>query len=121
MARGNEYTGDLSALLAVAEPRDLDGNWFTGVLRDSGLSVQAKVFADGSTYGIGNSRISKLAIWPEAERQRLMDFCAACETHYDRGWDVEPATPEAWERCRAVVEALGGRMDVPRPGAVTKP
>jgi hypothetical protein len=119
MDYGNEFIGDLSALAAVAEPahRRVFGNWFKGTLSGSGLSVEAKIFAEGSVQGLGGGRISKLAIWSETERAKLTDFFAACETHYDRRWDVKPTTPEAWDRCRAVVEALGGSMDVPRPAS----
>lgn len=117
---GNEYTGDLTPILRLAEGDiRIKDNWVTFQLADTALTVQMKVFADGSTYGIGNGRISKLAIYDDAERQRLMDFHISCETHYDRGWDIEPLTSDAFDRCRRVVEALGATLTIRPSGSLS--
>jgi hypothetical protein len=117
---GNDYTGDLTALEEIADgPISVSDNWVNFKLADTDLTVEMKVFADGSTYGIGNGRISKLAIYDDAERIRLMDFHRACETHYDRGWDIKPRTAEAYDRCRLLVETMGARLRIKRPPETT--
>lgn len=113
---GDDYTGDLTALEDIAGgPIEIRDNWVTFNLVHTTLTVQMKVFAEGSAYGIGNGRISKLAIFDDAERRRLMNFHQACETHYDRGWDMKPVTVEAYDRCRLVVETMGARLRLKRP------
>ncbi len=115
---GDDYTGDLTALEDIAAGGiKINGNWVEFQLVDTDLTVQMKVFADNSTYGIGEGRISKLAIFNNAERIRLSNFFKACEMNYDRGWDIKPGTVEAFDRCRLVVETLGARMDIRRPRA----
>ena len=49
------------------------------------LKWSAKVYDEGSAYGIKGGRISKLGI--------SQDGKVVC--NYDRGWDVRPQTPEA--------------------------
>lgn len=118
---GNEFTGDISALKELAQGDiRINDNWVTFQLAGSSLTVQMKVFAEGSSYGIGNGRISKLAIFDDAERVRLMNFHKSCETHYEREWDLKPRTADAYDRCRLVVEALGASLSLRRP-AETKP
>ena len=113
---GNDYTGDLTALEDIASgPIKISGNWVTFDLVDTALTVQMKVFSEGSTCGIGDGRISKLAIFDDAERLRLMDFHQACEAHYDLGWDIKPRTADAYDRCRLVVETMGARLTLTRP------
>lgn len=51
---------------------------------------QAKLFDEGSTFGINNGRVSKLAIWDEEIRQEKQNFFAGCIVNYDRGWDIKP-------------------------------
>lgn len=113
---GNIYTGDLTALrdLATGDIR-MDGNWVTFELAETNLTVRMIVFAEDSTYGIGNGRISRLAIFDDAKRHRPGNFFEACETLYDQGWNIKPRTTEAFERCRQIVEAMGARLNIRRP------
>lgn len=46
------------------------------------VRYQAKVYAEGSKYGIHGGRISKL--WASINGETVLN--------YDRGWDVRPAT-----------------------------
>ena len=46
---------------------------------------QVKVYDEGSEFGIGGGRISKL--WLGIDGQRV--------ANYDRGWDLEPTCEEA--------------------------
>jgi hypothetical protein len=109
----NELVGDLSALSGIVEdPISMDGNWFNAKISGTDLTLSIKVFAEESHFGIGGGRISKLAIYDDQLRLELMNFHASCETHYDRGWDIKPKTQEAYDRCKQIVEALGGQMDI---------
>ena len=65
---------------------------------------QAKVFDEGSKYGIDGGRISKLSIWDEDMRNKT-NFFDSCIVNYDRGWDIEPET-EHQETYRDIVNAL---------------
>jgi len=93
----------------------MDGNWVTFELAQTNLTVRMIVFAEDSTYGIGNGRISRLAIFDDANRHRLSNFVEACETLYDQGWNIKPRTTEAFERCRQIVEAMGARLNIRHP------
>lgn len=52
-----------------------------------GYQIEAKVYDEGSVYGIDEGRISKLWI----------SHNGTCVVNYDRGWDIEPSTPEVQE------------------------
>lgn len=109
----NELVGDLSALSDIIEgPISIDGNWFNATIAGTGLRLQMKVFAKGSIFGIGDGRISAIAIFDDKVRREKMSFHDACETHYSRGWDIKPRTREAYDRCKRIVEALGSKMDI---------
>ena len=54
-------------------------NWCKGTCE--GTSFEAKLFDEGSDYGINGGRVSKLYI----SSPELGTVC-----HYDRGWDVPP-------------------------------
>ena len=56
---------------------------------------QAKVYDEGSEYGINGGRVSKLAIWDKKKR---------CIVNYDRGWDIEPKTVKAQKALEKVLE-----------------
>jgi len=75
------------------------GNWIEGTI-DS-LRFQAKVYDEGSEFGINEGRVSKLWVCNEAQRQIIM-----C---YERGWDVRPklaAERRLLEALLAYLEAL---------------
>lgn len=119
---GDECTGDLSALRDLAEGDiRIKGNWVTFRLAESDLTIQMKVFADDSIYGIGNGRISKLSIYNDAKRHLFTRFYYACETDYERGWARRPQSAEAYDRCRRVVEALGSHLDFECPQENSSP
>ena len=63
-------------------------NWVAGKVGN--YSFSAKLFDEGSDYGIKNGRVSKLAIWDEVERKKWSDFFKSCIINYDRGWDIKP-------------------------------
>ena len=62
----------------------IDNNdlWHEGALKVYGSSYRywAKVYDEGSEYGIDGGRVSKLMIKRDGESV----------VNYDRGWDVEP-------------------------------
>lgn len=64
--------------------------WEHGTFTLDGIEFiyDAKVFEEGSPFGIDNGRISKLSIWKGIpEHLRSMNNLIV---HYDRGWDVLP-------------------------------
>jgi len=63
-------------------------NWVSGKIGK--YTFEAKLFDEGSTYGIKNGRVSKLSIYDNAVRLEKQDFFAACIVNYDRGWDIKP-------------------------------
>ena len=63
-------------------------NWVAGTVDKYNFS--AKLFDEGSTFGINDGRVSKLSIHDEKVRQEQMNFFVACIVNYDRGWDIEP-------------------------------
>ena len=63
-------------------------NWCDGKIGK--YNFQAKLFDTGSTFGINDGRVSKLAIWDEKIRQEKQNFFAGCVVNYDRGWDIKP-------------------------------
>lgn len=56
--------------------------WKSGILKIDGMNIvwSAKVFDEGSIFGIKNGRISKLSA-------RINDKWIF---NYDRGWDIKP-------------------------------
>jgi len=78
-------------------------NWCDGNVGD--LNFQAKLFDVGSTFGINDGRVSKLAIWDEKIRRKEQNFFAGCVVNYDRGWDIEQ-TDEIKPYFDAVMELL---------------
>ena len=60
------------------------GNWITGEVKTEDgttYTFAAKVFDEGSIYGINEGRISKLEI--RRDKTFLLN--------YDRGWDIKPS------------------------------
>ena len=62
----------------------LDDLWMRGrILTEYGdYEFTAKVYDEGSGYGINNGRVSKL---------ELKDFEGNIVVNYDRGWDIYPS------------------------------
>lgn len=70
--------------------RQMGGTWVNGSI--AGHTFQVLVFPDHAEceeYELGTSRISKLWLRRQADRQVVANF--------DRGWDFEPTTDEARE------------------------
>lgn len=62
----------------------------------------AKVYDEGSYYGINGGRVSKLMIWDEAAQKPGNHTIA----NYDRRWDIEPGTTEEKRIFMALMEYL---------------
>ncbi|WP_297419750.1 hypothetical protein [Clostridium sp.] len=58
---------------------DSTTNWVSGVVED--YKFEAKLFDEGSVFGIDEGRVSKLSI---------LDNKNVWLVNYDRGWDIEP-------------------------------
>ena len=81
-----------SLKITKTEGRQLNapGTWVSGSI--AGHTFQVLAFeghAENADYELGTSRISKLWLRRQADRQVVANF--------DRGWDVEPATDTARE------------------------
>ena len=75
------------------------GTWVIG--RIAGHRFDALIFpehADNPDYELGDSRISKLWIRREADKQTVLNF--------DRGWDIRPVT----EMAAAVADFLAAGL-----------
>lgn len=59
--------------------------WESGIF--NGFKWEAKIYNEGSEYGINNGRVSKLFV-KNGESYVIT---------YDRGWDIEPETDELKE------------------------
>ena len=82
--------GDDLKITKTDSSRQMGGTWVTGSI--AGHSFQVLVFpehADCEEYELGISRISKLWLRRQADRQVVANF--------DRGWDIEAATNDARE------------------------
>jgi hypothetical protein len=104
----NTHTdGDSLKVAITKDSRKLNG-WVQGETT-GGYRFQAKVFDNGSEYGIDNGRVSKLEIrWADG----------GILVNYDRGWDVKPRTPEvkaAYDRVMAALNALDKVTEVEKP------
>ncbi len=53
--------------------------WVSGTCGD--YNFEAKVYNEGSVYGINNGRVSKFTMYDEDKNWLV---------NYDRGWDIEP-------------------------------
>ena len=82
--------GDDLKITKTDSSRQMGGTWVTGSI--AGHSFQVLVFEDHAeceSYELGTSRISKLWLRRQADRQVVANF--------DRGWDFEPTTDAARE------------------------
>lgn len=59
-------------------------NWIIGCIDD--FDFEAKVYDEGSQFGIDGGRVSKLGVYQAEPKGELIG--------YDRGWETYPATPE---------------------------
>lgn len=80
----------------------LTNGWIEGTVGP--YRWQAKVYEEGSEFGINGGRVSKLAIWDEEKRRKESNFFKACIVNYDREWDIEPKTSKAQKALEAVLE-----------------
>ena len=88
---------------AIFTKFDNESNWVKGEIGK--YTFSAKLFNEGSTYGINDGRVSKLSIYDEKVRREKSNFFASCIVNYDRGWDIEPSE-ENMEVFEAVMELL---------------
>ena len=82
--------GDDLKITKTDSSRQMGGTWVTGSI--AGHSFQVLVFEDHAEceeYELGTSRISKLWLRRQADREVVANF--------DRGWDLEPTTDAARE------------------------
>jgi len=79
-------------------------NWVKGIVGD--YTFSAKLFDEGSVFGINDGRVSKLMIWDEDIRQKEQNIFKGCIVNYDRGWDIEPVTDEQAEIFNTVLDLL---------------
>ena len=89
--KAHDDLGD-SLKITNTEGRQLNapGTWVSGTI--AGHAFQVLVFeghAENEDYELGTSRISKLWLRRQADRQVVANF--------DRGWDIEPAIDTARE------------------------
>ncbi len=77
----------------------LDRSW---IGRSYGF--QAKVYNDGSKFGINKGRVSKLAVWKN-ETGGTVSFRKTI-ANYDRGWDVQPTDDTAKDVLKRIIDGL---------------
>jgi hypothetical protein len=86
----NDIAYDLKITKTEGRQLNAPGTWVSGTI--AGHAFQVLVFedhAENEDYELGTSRISKLWLRRQADRQVVANF--------DRGWDVEPTTGIARE------------------------
>jgi len=71
-------------------------DWIDGTI--DGLRFQAKVYDEGSEFGINEGRVSKLWVRDEALRQTILN--------YERGWDIKPTKAAERRLLEALLEYL---------------
>lgn len=76
-----------------------EDGWVDGTI--DAFRFQAKVFNEGSVYGINEGRVSKLCIWNAAHPQLSQSI-----VNYDRGWDIRPSFPADRRMMKALVAYL---------------
>lgn len=74
--------------------------WIKGTIKinDTEYEVQAKVFLEGSEFGIDNGPISKLTIKNLNNKNTIVNF--------DRGWDIKPKNKEDKEIYKEIVKIV---------------
>jgi len=91
----------VQAGLALDGGRNENSHWISGrIITLPGYTFHAKVYAEPSTFGIDDGKISELQV-------KKYDLEVI---NYDRGWDVRPETAEEKEAMHRIRSGLG---DVP--------
>jgi hypothetical protein len=80
-------------------------NWVSAIVNDGEYTVSAKLFDEGSRYGINNGRVSMLSIH-ETAKTTDKNWFDGCIVNYDRGWDIRPKTEKDKEVFKAVLKFL---------------
>lgn len=91
----------------MIKAKSIENGWIDGTIDE--FRFQAKVFDEGSQYGINEGRVSKLMIWDEAKRQTCRNIFTASIVNYDRGWDIKPtkaADKHIFDAVLAYLEAM---------------
>jgi hypothetical protein len=88
---------------------DNNSNWVKGKIDN--YSFEAKLFDDGSRFGINGGRVSKLSIWDEKSRSKANDFIDDCMTYYEREWVVEPEDIDCYESVMNLLENSPKRFE----------
>lgn len=100
---GNDCTGDINDVRNYLDFIEVDNsNWIGGI--KGKFKISAKVFREGSDYGIKYGRISKIQICDTSQEHWGFD---KCYMNYDRGWDIRPNDPETIEFINGLLKALG--------------
>ena len=73
-----------TSCMKILEPHS-DTGWITAIV--DGRWVQAKVYDEGSCFGINGGRVSKLSIGKSETRDPNANFFDQMAYHYDRGLD----------------------------------
>jgi hypothetical protein len=72
----------------------LEHGWLDGFIDD--YRFQAKVYDEGSKFGINSGRVSKLEVWDSSEHI----------VSYDRGWGIKPDSDEQQLLLRELLDYL---------------
>ena len=102
----SEKSGAIKAVITKDDRRA--NKWVEGKAT-GGITFSAKMFDDGSQYGVNNGRVSKLDIRKDG---RII-------VNFDRGWDVKPQTAEhkaVYKSVMAALNALGKEADIDESG-----
>jgi len=97
----------LTVITAMRNPHDdlwIDGtvaNTLGGKRIGTGYKFQAKVYNEGSKFGINKGRVSKLCVRKVGPKGRTTEIIT-----YDRGWDIRPNDEEAQQLLRKILECL---------------
>ena len=78
--------------------------WKSGLLNIDGVVYEwdAKVFDEGSRFGIDGGRVSKLEIRTYDKHEKPKLIC-----NYDRGWDIRPQNETDQKATDAVLKMFG--------------
>ncbi len=131
MDYGNELTGDLGDLTDVAHFKTKkDSHWVEGQLHDTAvsptwvegqliaaggvISFEVKVHAEKLYENIYEGRIEKLFMYKGETWTRDWDTCLV---NFDRGWDIEPHSPESMEALDIMLRAIDGFEGYIKDGA----